>query len=316
MSAAPQKRSLSTAPGDERDPKRHHRRSPTISLAEKTAAAPFNSPNAEFVIRTKPNDTHFLVSLAVLSIASPYFDKIRSEQTPPERGQLEAPESDAIIETILRFTYPNVPDPILHDLDDVREAFEAARKYQLRGVENKLREMMVSARFLDSEPVRVYAIARRYNLDDVACVAALSALKQPPRWPDYEEFEHISARAYHRLIQFHRTRSNQAVNILENLFSDGRCDPAKVACEACGKWPPTWWSYFVKKAKCIIKDTPVSDSICTADFILATCAKIERGKQCWSCLIRAHEAVQPGGIVQLLKKQIDALPVDILDDDA
>ena len=101
----------------------------------KMGPVPFNSPNADLTIRTS-TDTTFMVHRAILAAASPVLAaKIASAATEAtEQGgksaaqgsqahcEIALPESDFVVETLLRFIYP-LPDPVLLDLDDIVDVY-------------------------------------------------------------------------------------------------------------------------------------------------------------------------------------------------
>ncbi|GBE89286.1 hypothetical protein SCP_1502940 [Sparassis crispa] len=89
-----------------------------------------------------------------------------------------------------------------------------------------LRRMLAAPRFLAHEPVRVYAVALRYGLEDLAREAAAHALRFPVDWPNYEEFKDVSEYDYHMLLSLHRERARGAVACLAHpsvLTSLGTC---------------------------------------------------------------------------------------------
>ncbi|KAI0945161.1 hypothetical protein AcV7_001775 [Taiwanofungus camphoratus] len=201
-------------------PNKRRHRSPSIVFVrmQRTAPPPFDSPDADLILQTHL-DTRFLVSKSIIMAGSDYFRRLLSSYPLSSSASPtiidNMPESGATIETILRLTYP-VPEPILCDLDDVCDAYEAAKKYQMSKAQYSLRRMFSASRFMDVEPVRVYAIARRFGLEDVAENAAKHVLKSPPVWPNYEEFNDISAREYHALIKLHRKRGSAAAACLDD----------------------------------------------------------------------------------------------------
>ena len=263
------------------------------------APAPFNNPDAGFAIRTELTNTIFYVPLFLLVSASTFFDSLRSSE------ELVVPESDATMETILRFVYP-VPDPVLQDMNDVSDALAASLRYNIPYVTNRLRHILVSPRFMSLEPVRIYAIARRYGLNEEANLAAQHALRFPLDWPAYEEFEHINGKMYHELVVLHRETSRTLVRILQDhpktteIFCHSRCTS-----------PASWWFQYADAAILKLSEAPLSDEIFTLQF-LSTMALQKPGFSCKACWSSMMQALQPGGSILLLKEKFEKINVNII----
>lgn len=222
-------------------------RSPSLELVSylRTGPPPFDR-EADFIIRT-PQTTRYHVSAGILSFASPFFrDLPRIAPTPAEPFILDVPEQDATLEIILRLTYP-IPDPVLHDLDDLCEAYIAAQKYQLDAATAALRKMLLLPRFVEEEPLRVYALACRFGFKEEADVASNFACKSSPQaWPVCDEFEHITGAQYHELMLYHRRRGMAAVQVLQG-------QELCVECLECGK---LWSKKYRKQVARLLLDAP------------------------------------------------------------
>ncbi|EKM56259.1 uncharacterized protein PHACADRAFT_171992 [Phanerochaete carnosa HHB-10118-sp] len=283
-------------------PKR--KRSPSIVFVRhiRTAPAPFNEP-ADFIIRTA-QDMQYHVSAAILSFASPYFRDL-SLDPPNRRGPFifDVPESDATIETILRFVYP-VADPVLHELDDVSEAYTAATKYELEYAVAALRKMFSLLRFLEHEPVRVYAIARRFSLTDDANPAADFACKSAQaEWPICEEFAHAPAMAYQDLVLYHRRRTTATAEVLKKTqpFAE-----YKICLECYLDMPNSdgSWSYL-GHIKPLLAQASLRDDIFSTAYIVRNLVKT----LCDSCTMKLVKASGPGGAIDSLKAEICVVPL-------
>ncbi|KIP01767.1 hypothetical protein PHLGIDRAFT_32444 [Phlebiopsis gigantea 11061_1 CR5-6] len=231
-------------------------RSPSVELVSyiRTAPAPFNRPG-DFIIRTA-QDTRYHVTLAILSFASSYFRDLPDiERNEDNEVVLAVPESDAVVETLLRLIYP-MPDPVFCDLDDLTDAYVAAKKYKLDSATQSLQKMLI--RFVESDPLRVYALARRFDLDEEANIAARRAcLSATQAWPQCEEFNHISAAQYHDLLQFHKRRGQAAAHLVK---IKPLCEP----CWVCGKkWSKPW----KKCAARLLVEAPSSERMFTPDLL-------------------------------------------------
>ncbi|OSD02539.1 hypothetical protein PYCCODRAFT_1467596 [Trametes coccinea BRFM310] len=284
--------------------------------------APFNSPHADLTIRTL-TDTTFMVHRSILAAASPVLAaKIASVaknstarqdtvvgQDFSELCEIALPESDFVVETLLRFIYP-LPDPVLLDLDDLVDVYVAAtERYSIAYATAALQRALSSPRFLDQDPVRVYAIAQRFALEELAKDATRSALKHPSDWPNYEEFRNMSADHYHSLLTTHRRIAREAAVCVASPFLFQRARPVMLAnmssrASVCSKSFTCWWEKYVERAKPVLLDTPTSDKVCSPAFVAGLATHIA----CQSCREALLTTVLPNGYIQLVKEALDALP--------
>jgi hypothetical protein len=123
----------------------------------------------------------FYVHSNVISLASPLFKEMLSSssalnfnrstelaqrQSPPPLTprRIPLPVRPHVLSVLLRFIYP-LPDPEVASLDDLVPVLSAAVKYELTGVINALRkQLMLPGKFLEEDPVRVFAIAARFKV--------------------------------------------------------------------------------------------------------------------------------------------------------
>lgn len=209
------------------------------------------------------------------------------------------PESDALLETLLRFAYP-VADPVLYDLDDITDALAAAQKYQFAAAAQALERMLLAPRVIASEPVRVYAIARRLGLDGAADAAAFHACATAPvHWPFCAELADISAAQYHALLAYHRRRAALA---LQALHAHDLAGP----CAACGKF---WAKKFRSKAARALRDAPADLRVFEVGFV----ARLARELKCKECSHSMLQALRPEGSLPKLKAIVERLPLSVLE---
>lgn len=280
-------------------------RSPSIEFVaiNEAVSFPFNQP-ADFIIRTVDNKNYH-VSAVILGLASPYFQAIiQSPQYTPNSFILEVPESSATIETVLRSAYP-FPNPVLYDLDDLVDAYVASRKYKVAAAEDAMAKMLSLPRFIEREPHRVYAIARRFGLDAEANVAAKHACKTATRdWPHCAEFDHITGSQHHALFAYHKARGDAAKKLIEKaapLVLDGGC------CKRCG-WDS---SSYCQQAMVAIVAAPTSEQIFTQAFVEKSYAGVSPGP-CTRCLSAMFRSFGPTGCLTKLKKKIDSMRIDVV----
>lgn len=278
---------MSTPVADERP------RSQSVELVShvKTAPAPFDRPG-DFIVRTA-QETRYHVVLAILSFASSYFrDLPEVERNQDNEAILIVPETDAVIETLLRLTYPT-PDPVICDLDDLMDTYAAAKKYKFDYATHALQKMLL--RFVESDPLRIYAIARHHDLEEEANIAAYHACKSDPHgWTRCDEFNLISAAQYFDLLQFHKRRGKAAVDLVK---AKTLCEP----CWACGKkWSKKWKKSAVK----MLVEGPCSERMFSAAFI----GEMTEEMDCMECSHSILQALRPTGSLARLKDLFRDLP--------
>lgn len=187
------------------------------------AAAPFNRPKADIILRSSDN-VDFRIFKFFLSLASSFFEALFDIPQPTgEIGDWEVKLKDGLVvipvmghsktlDALLRFCYPCTltDDPNVEALEDVLDLLEVAQKYSLDLVEKKITHTLSNPKVLEAEPFRCFAIARRPQLQEETLLAAKYALAQPlvPSW--FPEINLITAVDLLALLTYHRA-SGKAV---------------------------------------------------------------------------------------------------------
>ena len=111
----------------------------------------------------------------VLTAASPFFRDMFSLPQPPSLSSCSPSASDAHIPRIpipetrdvftklLSYIYP-VPRPNINSLDEVSCLLSAALKYDFIIAVEALKQMLISSRYLNENPLRVYGIATSFDV--------------------------------------------------------------------------------------------------------------------------------------------------------
>ena len=170
----------------------------------------FNWPDGDVILRTThgTETRDFRVHKLFLSFTSPVFKDMFTIPQPSSSASdvdiVDLSDPPRALELILRFIYPSPVSPVVEDLTIVSEALNLADKYDIEVARSRLRSSL--RELAKTEPLRVYAIACRLGLEEEMKIASahtlpinLSALTQLP-----DEFKHIPATEYHRLIHLHR----------------------------------------------------------------------------------------------------------------
>ncbi|KAL9712068.1 hypothetical protein Ac2012v2_005144 [Leucoagaricus gongylophorus] len=250
----------------------------------------------------------------VLTAASPFFRDMFSLPQPPSLSSCSPSASDAHIPRIpipetrdvftklLSYIYP-VPRPNINSLDEVSCLLSAALKYDFIIAVEALKQMLISSRYLNENPLRVYGIATSFDLEDEAKIASQYTLNiNLLDTPLCDEMKHISAYSYQKLINLHRTRAKAASELIKP--PRGLKCPQ---CNSCGHGSygnPRWWNEFANKAKAELAVRPTTEGIFdNIEFLRNTCTS--------GCSRCPMSLLDSGPLLMDLKKQIDALPATI-----
>ena len=156
----------------------HHAFHGTTSWAWLMAPYDFEAPDADVILRCSDGKELRIHSL-ILSLASPIFQGMFSlpQPTQPPRSQtptIDVPETSDILEPLIQYLYPR-SQPKVSDLAMWEALYTAADKYNTEAVMETLRDMLIS-RFLETSPMRVYALASHWGFEEEAKVASRGTL--------------------------------------------------------------------------------------------------------------------------------------------
>ncbi|KAH7890885.1 hypothetical protein F5I97DRAFT_1839644 [Phlebopus sp. FC_14] len=209
------------------------------------ADAPFNRDSADVILRTSDN-VDFRFYKLLLSLASPFFANMFSlpqpgpldndaDQTKYGLPIIPVSEKSIVLTKLLSFCSPvyDTDVPALENLDIVMSVLDAADKYDMKRVGKFIVKMITAPRFLEKEPLRVFAIACRYRAEAETVMAARYMLRFAIWEPAYvAELDFISGSDYQRLVKYH-ARCGQAMTQLIRLWSTFPLPP--LDCKFCRK---------------------------------------------------------------------------------
>ncbi|KAF9466140.1 hypothetical protein BDZ94DRAFT_1234104 [Collybia nuda] len=276
------------------------------------ASSPFNDIEADIILQSSDH-VEFHVLKVFLSYASPFFKKMftlphaQDEQKVKDgKPVVQVTEESVTIELLLRYCYPRWEDeneaPHLETLISV---LQASIKYDMAGVEKRVRAALISSRFTDDDPVRLYALTLRHGLEAETRVAAKETLRLPILGREYiPELELISAGAYHRLQEYHVKCAELASGVAKSLewvmvenyvwFECTECRGNLGNVTISGnrrKWITSkWWLDYMNQAAAKLAAMPSGSSVMSPDLIDET---LGRASLCSCCRGRAFREMRP-----------------------
>ena len=195
-----------------------------------TSSYIFEGPDPDVILRAplEPGSDEFKdfhVHRVVLSIASITFRDTFSIPQPSRHTSddttldvVQVTESADVLETFLRLIYP-VDPPVIENLRLVDDLFRVADKYAARGITTRLKERLVSPSFLKHDPIGVFAISCRNNLDEEAKLAVPHTFTIDVISEISEEvLQAMTIKAYHRLLTEHALRRRLLIGALDAVW--------------------------------------------------------------------------------------------------
>lgn len=276
----------------------------------------FNFRDSDLILRSCPQhgEPHcgsetvdFSVHRAVISAASPFFEGMLSLPQPSHDNDESTPvipftETAAVLEILLNYIYP-VPDPVIETLDELVPALEAARKFDLTSATDSLRRRLVDPVFLKNTPLRVYAIASRFELDSEARIAAQATLSIGLHsLPLHDDLKGMTAYGYHRLVLLHERHAHAAIALLR-IPDDVKCMQCNGRRERMDA-PPRWWGEWKERAREELRVRPASTEVFSLGFL-------QHAAQAAGCERCAGSILASAWFFDQLKAGMDALPVEL-----
>lgn len=253
------------------------------------ASPPFDETSDGDVVLKSSDEVLFRAHKVILSLASPFFrDMFSLPQTciPPDCSGngpiIPFAEPSETIDTLLRFVYPD-EDPDLKLVHEIEGIVEAAIKYDMPKCISAMRKRLILS--ASKEPIRVFMIACKNNLADVASAAAHLSLRRPILYSfelgsvvlPFSALEDITAGSLFRLIEYQRQCSKVANDAMSDLtwtredftWRTKMNDAIVGSCQKCTRTTLElgeehlqvvgWWYIFYQELKALVRQRP-----CTA----------------------------------------------------
>lgn len=283
-----------------------------LTLEVAPFCSPFDDRDADLVLHAS-DGPRFAVHKLFLTVSSsllkrcltvgatspsPVFEGIIVRQ---DRGRdtIDLVEDGATTDRVLQYCYPYA-NPTLDNLDDIQTVLEMMRKFGMKGVMNRVRSLLVQPAFLEAEPLRVFAIAYRFEFEAEARQAARYTLHAPMFAPYVKELEHISASVYHRLLQYHRKCSVAACSLTSDFswFPGFASRWVWFQCDDCVhhslSWPladgkiyevNAWFIEYMERAREVLRERPCAKVVSEPLLIVEA---LETAAACQTCRPAAY----------------------------
>jgi hypothetical protein len=264
----------------------------------------FDSPDADAILRAplQPGSNEFKdfrVHKLILSIASSVFRDILSIPQPPHHPSegttldvIGVTEPATVIEPFLQLIYP-VDPPAIEDLRLLDDLFRLADKYAAKGVGAKLKKLLVSPSFLKDDPIGVFAVACRNDLEEEERLAVLHTFSINIVGEISEEhLQAMTTKTYHRLLAKHASRRKQLVDAIGQVPAVGVT------------WCPCVRN-LKREIRFVTSERPFLDreilDTCLSSM-RASCSKCKGGEYC------IHGAQQGASLTSGIMRVIKAMP--------
>ncbi|TBU38733.1 hypothetical protein BD309DRAFT_971250 [Dichomitus squalens] len=175
-------------------------------MPDETAAkqARYRDPSVGDLILRSSDGVDFYVHGQRLGDVSPVFSGMISlprNPSLPEREVVLVSEASGIWERLLPMCYLHEVPAIA--LGDMRQLWEAGRKYGLVGVMGWIQALLSNSSYLHSDPFVVYSLACVFGMAPLARLAAKHTLRFP-EVPDIPEFAFINGRVVYHLYVYRK----------------------------------------------------------------------------------------------------------------
>ena len=137
----------------------------------------FDAPDTDAILRSS-DGKELRVHRLILSLSSPVFQGMFSLPQPTDTSSeipsIDVPEHSDTLQPFIQYLYPRSP-PRISDISMWEALYVIADKYAAEVVTDLLRDMLIP-RFLETSPLRVYALASHWGLEEEAKVASTRTL--------------------------------------------------------------------------------------------------------------------------------------------
>ncbi|KAK7692548.1 hypothetical protein QCA50_004178 [Cerrena zonata] len=282
---------------------------------------PFQFPDADIIIRARGVD--FRVHKLILSHASTGFEDKFS--LPPISREsipvIEVPEDAQTMHDVLSLIYRNTDPVDLDNITTLRRVLVALRKYSMDNLRSIVGRVLQT--HINSDPIRVFAIACIVNGREIARLAAKETLKlEFGQILDYDvpEVNQIRAGTFRKLLLYHRKCGDLASQTIRAHAS--KCPVTYHASKSARTVENAyvdcrqWWTEYVERMGEDAKSHPILPDYGGTELVRGFC-DLTVTKRCYTCSpIASLTLIQLGERVeQEVRAALENVGVGLDDDD-
>jgi len=281
------------------------------------APPPFDKPDADVILRSSDMEpVDFRAFKLLLSLSSPFFTELFTlpqPSTPYTYSEecldgrrtpvIQMTEDAETLRILLGFCFPISTHelPKLTSLQGIQKVAEAAVKFEMDGIVKYLRCELLAPRFVESQPLRAFAIAYRHGWDAEARKAARYTLRHPVEVPFVPELEYISGATLYRLQEYHRLCGEVASSraLLQPALAEPDDHWTWVTCRKCpAAWNPRsnnfvdarqWWIQWTEDISEALRQRPWGEIVRKWDIVEKALA---RAATCSNCGKQGREDME------------------------
>ncbi|KAF9466675.1 hypothetical protein BDZ94DRAFT_127459 [Collybia nuda] len=225
-------------------------------------------------------------------------------------------EPDFILERLLRLIC-GLPIPPWESYDVLERVLTVAEKWDTPGPVTIIRAALTSPRFLDSDSLRLYAIAKHFEWEEEAKIASRLTLKLNLHDASHARvLEGLAARDLLSLLNLHRRRRDKFKELLDSpeRFAAGNSTPYH--CSRCGvtQLDNYTWRELKNAMFLEIDRRPLGD---TLGLVVGDTAEWPEAKACWAakCKMEGCGGLNYDRVATLrqIRNCVDLLPSTIED---
>ncbi|KAE9406709.1 hypothetical protein BT96DRAFT_933906 [Gymnopus androsaceus JB14] len=313
-----------------------------------TADTPFDDHNADTILRSS-DKVDFYVHGAMLSLASPVFhDLFDLPEAPTPRPTsptsytmkrfVEMAEDRHSLDLFLRWCDTRASIPVEMSIPDIAMVIRLADKFQMDSVASRIGPHLY--RFVESEPLSVYAIAACHaSLTDEAkatwgnalakhAAKQLLILPMPFQPPVHEFFRDVPAIILEPLYHYHKMCGAAVRQTIDEENKEWICDPSRwpwlhqCTCPktwyvGSSKYAPAWWKGYVTRLCELLENQPSASTILKLDLKDVLMSIITGQCQCTAganavklaeVLRKVEEFIS--GLMDIIEKAVDKVVLD------
>jgi len=292
------------------------------------AKAPFNSPDAEVIIRSSDNVDFRVFKSFLSSVSNVFKDMFAVPQGPVDIARVDQEmrdglpvipmtEESQIVETLLAFCYPNILTsiPALKTMEEMLPMLEVAIKYDIKALENRMRAELFKSSVVVEKTMQLFVIAYHHRWEKEMRIAARHTLVQPA-WDNLyvAELESITGGDLHRLQQYRLECATAATRVATTLGWIKGDSIDGIHCNSCPEpaqrievgWMRyklgSWWKSYMGKAAQELAKRPRGDTVLGPSLIDAA---LQQANRCQRCRARPETASRFRDFCDIFAAQVD-----------